>query len=139
MTQPPVSSGTRVPLAVQSIIAFALGAGVLLFGAIVYYLQQQGTWAPVDPERTQGLRLVAMLACLLGAGALYLLRRRTAARAEMARYAHVNLVAWSIGELAALLGGIYFFVSGDPTWYFLGVIVFVGAVLLFPVRSRQGG
>lgn len=135
MAHPPSPPGTRVPTAVQSIIAFALGTGVLLFGAVVYFMQRQGTWAPAAPERTEVMRIVAMLACLLGAGALYLLRRRTATRDDMARYAHINLVAWAVGEATALLGGVYFFLSGDPTWYFLGVIVFVGAVLLFPVRK----
>lgn len=137
MTHSPSSSGTRIPAAVQSVIAFALATGVLLFGAVVYFMQRQGTWTPMAPDRTQGMRVVAMLTCLAGAAVLYLLRRRTATRSAVARYAHINLIGWSIGELTALVGGVYFFMSGDPTWYFLGLIVFVGAVLLFPIRGNR--
>ena len=135
MTHPDRSTH-RIPAAGQSIIAFALATGVLLFGALVYYMQRQGTWTPMADDRTEPMRIIAMLGCLVAAAGLYLLRRHAATHPATAGYAQRNIIGWSIGEVAALLGGTYFYMSGDPTWYFVGVLVFVGAILLFPIRPR---
>ena len=47
------------------------------------------------------------------------------------------LIAWAIGEMPALFGGVFYLLTGDWTIYMTGLVGLVAAFALFPV-PRQG-
>jgi hypothetical protein len=44
------------------------------------------------------------------------------------------VIGWAAGELAALAGGVHYFLTNDPQWYGTGVLVLVASYVVLPIR-----
>jgi ABC-type Mn2+/Zn2+ transport system permease subunit len=64
---------------------------------------------------------------------LLVLRARLARLTESAGRS-VLIIAWAIGEAAALFGGVYYFLSGEPQWFIIGLFLMLASFILFPIR-----
>lgn len=115
------------------VIRMALLGPVILFGAYVAYTVSREP--PRAPQMGQSLVYVN-LAYLIGAalGITYFSRRHAAER-DPGRRATFNIVAWAIGESAALFGAVHYLLAGSPIPYLVGLATMVASFVLVPVRD----
>ena len=124
----PLDSAHRARLGA---IRLAMLAGVLVFGAVVWFLRR-GTTAP---GATGGvIDVVSYAAIAIGLVGILVLWRVLANATTAAKYANTAVMGWALGELAALGGGVHFFLTGDPTRYVIGVMVMLLSFVLIPLR-----
>lgn len=117
-----------------ALIRIALLVGVLVFGAIVWYLQRSGSRTySVDPrglrvagQAVWGLMTVGTLGLFLAAG-----------RATAERRAAFSVVAWALGEATAIYGGLFWMMLGDSQWYLYGVACLLLTYFIFPIRNTR--
>jgi hypothetical protein len=117
-----------------ALIRIALLVGVLVFGAIIWYLQRSG-WesVAVDPR---GLRVAGQAVwglMTLGTLGLFL----AAGRASPERRAAFSVVAWALGEATAIYGGLFWMMLGDRQWYLYGVACLLLTYFIFPIRNTR--
>ena len=119
------------------IIRLALLSGLLLFGAVVWYLTASGSFtAPMDAEAFFPMQ-IAFVALLGGAGgALFVVHQRWKAATAPAQKASFSIIGWALGEAPALFGGVLMLLtSGNVLYYLCGLILFIIAWLLFPIND----
>ena len=121
--------------AALALIRISLLLGVLLFGAVSWFLHRDPARQPTSPESLVMIRRAMVGVWVLAIAALLALRPRLSRLAEGARRSYL-LVAWAIGEAAALIGGVHYFLSGDLRSFLGGLVVMLGAFLLFPIRRE---
>lgn len=127
----------RVPPSSLSIIRSSLLGGVVLFGAVIAWLHSTGSGpAPADSPLSRPVIAWVFFALCAGAGAAIIVLRGMVERADsFDRRATTAIAAWAIGESVAILGGIHWLVTGSPTLYIVGALVFV--IGLFTVSARE--
>lgn len=121
------------PATSLAIIRISLLVGVLLFGAVTYYVQRGEEWRPTPADDLSTLRLVMLSTWVVAVALLLVLRVRLGGLAEPAARSML-IVAWAIGEGAALFGGVYYFLSGEPPWFIIGLFLMLSSFILFPIR-----
>jgi hypothetical protein len=121
--------------AALALIRISLLLGVLLFGAVTWFIHRDATRQPSDPELVAALRRAMLAAWGLAIVALLALRPRIG-RLTGGAHRSLLVIAWAIGEAAALFGGVHYFLSGDARSFLGGLIVMLGAFLLYPVRRE---
>lgn len=108
--------------------------GVLAFGGIIWWLRRDAiASSAVNPH---GLRVAGQAVWGLvtfGVLALFLL----AGRAGAERRASLSVIAWALGESAAIYGGVFWLLLGDPQWYLYGVASLLLTYFIFPVRQTR--
>ena len=133
LTNPRIPSRRPPPPASSlAVIRIALLAGVLMFGAVTYYVQRGPDWEPAAPDVLSTLYTV-MLAVLVLAVVFLLVLRTRLGRSDKGERS-LLVVAWAIGESSALFGGVYYFLSGNAQWFIIGLFVMLGSFILFPIR-----
>ena len=109
---------------------------VLVFGGITYYLHSQGPPSrDVDLDKLRWVVLGIWGAITL---TLVVLSTRYRRPAQYAQRASLAICGWALGEAAALVGGVHYFLTGSPGRYGVGVIIFVIALLMFPIPRDDG-
>ena len=117
-----------------ALIRIALLVGVLVFGAIVWYLRRSGD--PTYPVNPRGLRVAGQAVWgLMTLGTLGLFV--AAGRASPERRASFSVIAWALGEATAIYGGLFWMTLGDPQWYLYGVACLLLTYFIFPVRNTR--
>jgi hypothetical protein len=128
---PGANAGTTRTL---GIIRIALLVGVLVFGAVVWFLRRSGDAAVgVDPR---GMRLAGQAVwtvATLGTLGLFLAAGRVSPEGR-ARFA---VIAWALGESTAIYGGVFWLLLGDPQWYLYGVACLLLTYFIFPIRGTR--
>jgi len=118
------------------VIRASLLTGVLIFGGITYYIHSQAppTWDGNVQTLTWAVLGIwgAITATLVVVGRMY---RKADARDQRASLA---IAGWALGEAAALMGGIHYFLTGSPQRYGYGLIIFVIALVMFPIPRDEG-
>jgi hypothetical protein len=107
--------------------------GVLIFGAVTYYVQRGADWRAFEPDALATLRLFVLSAWAAAALLLIILRVRLGGLTQSAGRSML-IVAWAIGEAAALVGGVYYFLSGESQWFVIGLFLMLTSFILFPIR-----
>ena len=118
-----------------ALIRISLLLGVLLFGAVTWFLHRDPSWQPQDPSTVAGVRRAMYVVWAGAIVTLLALRPRLGAATGAARQS-LLVIAWAIGEGAALLGGVYYFLTDDARAFLGGLIVMLGAFLLYPIRRE---
>ena len=122
-----------VPGGKLRIIRIALLSGVLMFGAVAYFLTQQR--GPTSPEMARPLQ-IANIAILVGvAVGLLVVQRAHANQREPARRTTLNILGWALGEAAALFGGVHFLLIGSPIPYLVGLAMMLASFVVVPIRE----
>jgi len=117
-----------------ALIRIALLVGVLVFGAIIWYLQRSG-WESAAVDR-RGLRVAGQAVwglMTLGTLGLFL----ATGRATPERRAAFSVVAWALGEATAIYGGLFWMMLGDRQWYLYGVACLLLTYFIFPIRNTR--
>lgn len=127
----------RVSPSSLSIIRSSLLGGVVLFGVIIAWMSSTGSGpAAADSPFARPVFTWVFFALCAGAGAaIIVLRGRVERAPSFERRASTAIAAWAIGESVAILGGIHWLLTGSPTLYVIGALVFV--VGLFTVSARE--
>lgn len=124
------------------VIRITMVTGVLLFGAVTWFLRRSGSApSPLTPEAARTLLWMGRAAwatALAGCVVLFALMQREPTSARTQR---LSIVAWALGEMVALFGGVVWFLTGMTEWYVSGVVFLVLSLLAFPGASggRRGG
>lgn len=128
---PPPARRKRSHLA---LVRVALLLSVLLFGAVTWFVRRDGTMAPPDRRTWEAVRVVAMVLWATAITGIIGLRL-WANRARRDDDARIPVIAWSLAEAPALIGGVFWFVTGQRWLWAAGLVVLVTSFILFPVRT----
>jgi hypothetical protein len=134
----PAPSGGPPPLNPRklAVIRASLLGGMLFFGGVVYFSHHRPGWQAI-PEAPQ-LKFVPITALLAGAVGIFgMLAVRRTLGPGAARGAVITIGAWTSGEIPTLAGGVYYWFTDDPQWYFAGLFVFLASLILFPIRGTD--
>ena len=114
------------------IIRMALLGGVLLFGAVTWFLHRRPGYVPIGGmEQMRPIVPFIMLAFIAGiVGVRIYLSRIT----DPKQLGTVQLMGWTIGEAAGLFGGVYYFNTNDPRFFIIGLFVMVASFIVVPLR-----
>ena len=123
------------PKQVLTLVRIALLTGVLVFGAVAYVVRQ-GSAPSIAAGEATTLRLVGMIVWGIALAGLIGLRLVFRARAEAGRDTKLPLIAWALGEMPALFGGVFYLLTGDWTIFMTGLVGLLAAFALFPVPQR---
>ena len=132
-TRPPLGPGVNSTRTL-GIIRIALLVGVLVFGAVVWFLRRSdGVAEGVDPRSLRLAGQAVWAAATLGTLGLFL----AAGRASSERRATFSVIAWALGESTAIYGGLFWMLLGDPQWYLYGVACLLLTYFIFPIRGTR--
>lgn len=121
------------PAQVQRIIRLAMLSGVLIFGAVIYYLRTSGMVEnSLEADDSSIFPIAAMGLVFMAGGAVFLFRRLIEQSSDEARRFQLSLVVFALCEGSALFGGVLWLVSGVYLPYLAGVGVFVMAFAWIP-------
>ena len=134
MTPPPTRPSPQ--LARLALIRVAMLAGVLTFGAVVWFLRRTGN-APPLADAADTLRLVGVVVAFVTVAGILLCRTLASRARESAQRTTFRVAGWAVGEAAALYGGLYYFATGRPLGYMLGLMLLLMAFVLIPVAPRR--
>ena len=127
----------RMPRLQLLIIRTAMLAGVLLFGAVTWYIKRQEHPAILTPEKAQVFGYIfAGLAFAAVAGVVFL-RSRLETTSEPGQLLVYYVVGYALAEGAAVFGGVVWFLGGAQAWYVAGVVLMVVAFQALPVEAAR--
>lgn len=116
------------------IIRIALLSGVLIFGALAYYLTEQrgGGLAPENGGALQIMNIVILVGAAVG---IMIIQRRHLAATDPRKRTTLNIAAWAMGEATALFGGVHFLLVGNPIPYMVGLVMMIASFVVVPIRE----
>ena len=116
----------------QGIIRMSFLAGVLLFGAVIFFVHRQpGYVAPGDNPQ---LRLMIGAMMLIAVGAIVFVRIKLGSTRDPGQLLSLPLIGWASGEAAALAGGVYYLMTDNPTLYIIGLFAMLASFIVIPLR-----
>jgi hypothetical protein len=104
-------------------IRIAMMSGLLLFGAVAWFLHQRPDWQPPDEKLVGQLRMFGRVLGGVSIVALifaYDRFRKAETRVQSSTWA---IIGWSLGETIALFGAVHFYLTGVSSWYIAGMIL----------------
>lgn len=108
-------------------------AGVLLFGGVSWFLQRAPDWSPTEIDRGM-LNTAARILWAVVLVATFVLFQRARSVRDSARSSTFAILAWALGEMVALFGGVVYFLTALTTWYVAGVTFLALTFVVFPGR-----
>ena len=128
--RPPANAATLF------IIRLAFVSAVVMFGAATWFVQSQQTQEFTRPNETLDWLVIGVWA--VAAVGLMLLSRRYRAAPRGAERRTLAIIGWALGEAAALIGGVHYFLTGNPLRYGYGLLIFCISLMLFPIARDEG-
>ncbi len=126
----------RVTPATLRLIRIAIATGLLLFGAVAWFVSRQN--APsFDAETAQVFRYGIYGVTLIVFGGLVFLRQRAQATQEPGQRAAMAIAGFALGESVGLLGAVYLLLTDMATFFLMGLAVLALAFLLFPGTPQE--
>lgn len=129
-------TGSAAPAALR-VIRLALFAGVMMFGAVAWYVTRQGPVSELPEQTTRYLSFVLMGLAVASLAALTVVRGVTANSKDYARRSTLTVVGWALGEAPALLGGVLYLLTGSPVPFITGLFVLLVGFLMIPVPEAE--
>jgi len=99
-----------------------------MFGAVVLVVHRQPNWKPGAIPAAVPYALVAysILAVLIAT----ILKGRVGREPDPQRRGPLLIMGWAVGEGAALIGVVIFYINGQAQWYGLGLLAMVSALAI---------
>lgn len=116
------------------LIRLAMTVGVITFVGVAWFLHGRGQLPLASPSSLTALTTAMYTAVGIAAVVVMALRLRIES-AEPAMRRSLSVVAWAVGEFAAIFGGVMFFLTGDLRLVLPGALVF--ALALAAVRIPE--
>lgn len=130
-----VNNETMSPWTLK-VIRLALTGGVLLFGAVVWFLTNRGTGPQLPADYAGPLTLAFAGLALASLVGLAVVRSVQARAADPLRKNTLAVVGWAFGEAPALLGGVFYLMTASPILYLTGVAVLLVAFVMVPIPEQ---
>ncbi len=125
---------------VLNIVRFAMLGGVLFFAAIAWFLTSSGQMGAAGNDELAGvLRYVFYGLLVVDLGAMWLVRQRIDRAETFEKKGPLLLIGYALGEGITLYGIVYWLVTGGMLLFFVGLLVFLAAFLVFPVQPASDG
>jgi hypothetical protein len=124
---------TNALIAPLVLIRLALAGGVFLFGAVGWFVHHRPGWTSA-PSLPAAIRYLQVALAVSAVFAALVLRGRVANEPDPAKQNSLLITGWAIGESAALLGGVIFFLTPEWQWYALGLVAMFASFRLLPIR-----
>lgn len=115
------------PMKAFFMIRIAMTVGVTTFILLAWFLSGMGKPPSISPASLATLKTVMYTAVGAAAAVVMVLKLRIAA-AEPAMRRSLSVVAWAVGEFAAIFGGVLLFLTGDWRLVLPGALVFALAL-----------
>lgn len=115
-----------------AMIRMAMTSGIIAFATAVFYMRHSAN-APDPMGDVEFLRRMALGAAVLSVIGIGILRQRLSG-APVDRRNAMNVVGWAIGEFGAIAGIAAYFISGVEAAAAPGMLAYVIALLMFPIR-----
>ncbi len=116
------------------VIRIGLVAGVLIFLAVSWFLQRDRT-----PSGDFSFLAPAILGvCGIAIVGVIILRRMLSRADTFQRKSELAIIGWALGEAAALICAVHYFLSGLTTWLPAGLGVMFLALIGLPVPEDDG-
>ena len=96
-----------------------------MFGAVVLVVHRQPNWKPGALPTAVLYALVAY--AILAVAIAVVLKGRVGRERDPQRRGPLLLIGWVVGESAALIGVVIFYITGQAQWYGLGLLAMVSA------------
>lgn len=119
------------PAATLQIIRASIAGAPLLLALVATQIR------PTPAEPHVEIAYVAAVFALAMLGPILLFQRHTRTRPTRGERATFSIIGWAMGESAALLGAVSYFLGNDPLWTLPGFITLAVALLLFPVPQDE--
>lgn len=126
------ASRRGTPAASLYLIRLAIMMGPVILGIVTWFLLRGGSLQP-DPSKAASLGLVVMLVSIGMALGLIVARTVRDRAPDRAARVTATILAWAMGEAAALIGVVHWMVTGLPNRLWPGALLMILAFLLFPV------
>ncbi|HEX8393139.1 MAG TPA: hypothetical protein VF665_12415 [Longimicrobium sp.] len=117
------------------IIRMALLAGVLSFGGIITFLVSRDGPRGGGSDIGAALQWVNIAFLIVAAAGVLVLQRKHAAERDPAQRQTWNIIAWALGEMTAMFGGVHYLLVGSPAPYLVGLAMLVASFVLVPIRE----
>ena len=130
MTNPPQLSPEQAK--VTGMIRMSFVIGVLLLGAVTYFIHRQPGY--VAPGDNPPLRLALGAMMLVAAGIIFFARMKLGTVTTLGELQTFSLIGWAGGEMAALAGGVYYLMTDNPSLYVVGLFVMIASLIIIPLR-----
>lgn len=114
------------------IIRMSFLTGVLMFGGVTYFLHRQPDY--VAPGDHPQLRLMIGAILLLCVAGIFFARMKLGSVRTPGEMSTFQMIGWACGEAAALAGGVYYFLTDNPTLYIIGLFVILASFIVIPLR-----
>lgn len=115
------------------VIRTGLLLGVLVFGAVTWYLRRDGSLSTLDPAATQRLGYVFIAVAVGVLGMLIALRARARAATDAQQQFTLYIAGYAAAEGAALFGGVIWYLGGVREWYIAGLVLMAVAFQVLPI------
>jgi len=96
-----------------------------MFGAVVLVVHRQPNWKPGALPTAVLYALVTY--AILAVAIAVVLKGRMVRERDPQRRASLLLIGWVVGESAALIGVVIFYINGQAQWYGLGLLAMVSS------------
>ena len=114
--------------------------GALLMSIVVYYLFTRFTEQPTEVNPNSSLSLILVAIALLTIPISFVIKKKLLTQAVAQQRVEIvqqgYIISWAITEVAALLGILDFFLTGNPYYFVLMIIAACGTLLNFPRRQH---
>jgi hypothetical protein len=117
------------------LIRTAMAVGVTTFIVVAFFMRGRGQTPVIAIASLTTLTTTMYTAVGVAAAVVMALRLRISSAAPAMQRA-LSVVAWAVGEFAALFGGVLFFLTGEWRLALPGALVF--AISLAAVRIPDG-
>lgn len=114
------------------VIRIAMAVGVATFIVVAAVLQGKGQLAAPPATTLSKLTTAMYVAVGVAAAIVMALRLRIESAAPAMRRA-LAVIAWAVGEFAALFGGVLFLLGGDWRLVLPGALVFAMSLAVVPI------
>jgi len=133
---PPPPPRRSPELARLALIRVSMLAGVLTFGAVVWFLRRGGNAPPVT-DAAATLRLAGAVVAAVAVAGIATFRLLAGRARDPGQRRALSIAGWAVGEAAALYGGFYYYATGRPLGYMLGLMILLVSFVFIPVTPRR--
>jgi hypothetical protein len=116
------------------LIRTALLGGLLVFGAVTFYLRMQPSAATLPPDRARLLGYVFTAMAVGALAVLFVLRRRLEGGVTEQSALQTYIIGYAVAEGTALFGGATWFMGGHLNWYVAGLLLMVISFQILPIK-----
>jgi hypothetical protein len=123
--------------AAQQLVRGALLSGVLIFGAVVWWLHDSGRMQPTAGDVGRLLEYISYGLSLIGLAAAFVIRAASTPERSMQQRTQWAIMAWALAESGGVLGGVHYLLTGVWRAWVVGALVLLAALILVPVPRRE--